>query len=181
MAGQGRNERCRCGSGLKTKRCCGIERGPSAEELARAFLADEGRRVATRMLAAAIEHGPQELFSEMLDLPAHHYQLQLRLPRLLPPELEHLRAAIAHDNQERVDELIGLALAHVDTPSTRAHLVRELLTLIDTDNVHQCAAVAAIFDLTRHESSFLECALSEALAVSAGATTTPSGLLVAAS
>jgi hypothetical protein len=33
----------------------------------------------------------------------------------------------------------------------------------------------------RHESSFLECALVEAVAVSAGATTTPSGLLVAAS
>lgn len=51
---------------------------------------------------------------------------------------------------------------------------------MDTDNVHQCTAAAAIFDLTRHESSFLECALIEALAVSAGATTTPSGLLVAA-
>lgn len=180
MAGQGRNQRCRCGSGLKAKRCCGIERGPSAEELERAFLADESRRVAARVLAASVEHGPQELFSEMLDLPARHYQLQLPLPRLLPPELEHVRTAIADDNQERVDELIGSALTRVDTPSTRAHLVRELLALMDTDNVHQCTAAAAIFDLTRHESSFLECALIEALAVSAGATTTPSGLLVAA-
>jgi len=132
------------------------------------------------VLAAALEHGRDELFAEMLDLPARHYRLQLPLPRLLPPELERLRDAIQTDNTERFDELIGPALAHVDTPTVRAHLVRELLALIDAEHVHQCAAETAIFDLTRHESSFLKCALTQALAVNAGAATTPSGLLVAA-
>lgn len=181
MAGQGRNERCSCGSGLKTKRCCGTARGPSPEQLERAFLADQSRRVAERVLAAALEHGQDELFAEMLDLPARHYRLQLPLPRLLPPELEHLRDAIQTDDTERFDDLIGPAMARVDTPSARAHLVRELLALIDAEQVHQCAAETAIFDLSRRESSFLECAFTQALAVSAGAATTPSGLLVAAS
>ena len=70
MASQGRNERCSCGSGLKAKRCCGTARGPAPEQLARAFLADQSRRVAPRVLAAALEHGHEELFAEMLDLPA---------------------------------------------------------------------------------------------------------------
>ena len=180
MAGPGRNQRCGCGSGLKAKRCCGTPRGPSAQELDRAFLAEQSRRVARRVLAALFEHGRGELFAEMLDLPARHYQLQLRLPAVLSPELEQLRAAIRTDNQERVDELITSAVTTVDTPSTRADLVRQLLSLIDTDDIHPCAAATAVFDLSRSQSSFLEVALIEALAVSAGATTTPSGLLVAA-
>jgi hypothetical protein len=133
------------------------------------------------VLAAALEHGHEELFAEMLDLPAHHYRLQLSLPRLLPPELEHLRDAIQTDDTERFDELTGPALACVDTSSARAHLVRELLALIDAEHVHRCAAETAIFDLSRGESSFLECAFTQALAVNAGAAPTPSGLLVAAS
>src|SRR6266536_1619357 len=46
MAGLGRNERCPCGSGRKVKRCCGVRRGPSEDELAKAFLAVEACRAA---------------------------------------------------------------------------------------------------------------------------------------
>jgi hypothetical protein len=91
------------------------------------------------------------------------------------------RAAIKDDDEEGVDTLIPAALARVDTPIIRAQLVRELLALMETGQVHRCAAVTAVFDLSRRESPFLESALLEALAVSAGATTTPSGLLVATS
>ena len=180
MAGAGRNQRCRCGSGLKAKRCCGTPRGPSAEELDRAFVADQAARVVSQVLDASLEHGRRELFDEMLDLPAQRYELQLRLPPVLPPELEHLRAAIRTDDQERFDELIAPALAAIDTWSVRADLVRELLSLIDAHGIHSCAAATAVFDLSRRESSFLEAALIEGLAVFAGATTTPAGLLVAA-
>lgn len=181
MAGQGRNDRCRCGSGWKAKRCCGVERGPAPEELEKAFLAEQARRVAAQVLAASVEHGREDLFSEMLGLPARHYRLQLPLPRVLPPELERLRAAIAADDEARFDEAIGPALVRVDVPSARATLVRELLSLMEADEVHLCAAATAVFDLSRDESSFLESALVEALAVSAGAARTPSSLLVAAS
>ena len=180
MASPGRNQRCSCGSGLKAKRCCGTPRGPSAQELDRVFVAEQAARVVSQVLEASLEHGRRELFDEMLDLPARHYELQLRLPPVLPPELEQLRTAIRTDDQERFDELINSAVAAVDTPTTRAGLVRKLLSLMDTAHLHSCAAATAVFDLSRPESPFLEAALIEGLAVSAGATTTPSGLLVAA-
>ena len=46
MAQQGRNERCQCGSGRKVKRCCGVRRGPSEAELAKAFLHQQARSAA---------------------------------------------------------------------------------------------------------------------------------------
>ena len=109
MADRGRNELCGCGSGLKVKRCCGTARGPSPDQLERAFLADQSRHVTRRVLVATLEHGHDELFAEMLDLPTRHYR-SLPLPRLLPPELEHLQRAIRTDDTERFDELIGPAL-----------------------------------------------------------------------
>ena len=39
MPGPGRNQPCPCGSGRKTKHCCGEQRGPSEEQLARAHVA----------------------------------------------------------------------------------------------------------------------------------------------
>ena len=39
VPGPGRNQPCRCGSGRKTKHCCGEQRGPSEDQLARAHLA----------------------------------------------------------------------------------------------------------------------------------------------
>ena len=39
MAKQGRNERCRCGSGLKAKYCCDSPCGPSPDAADRSFLA----------------------------------------------------------------------------------------------------------------------------------------------
>jgi hypothetical protein len=39
MPGPGRNEPCPCGSNRKVKRCCGQQRGPSEEQLARAHVA----------------------------------------------------------------------------------------------------------------------------------------------
>ena len=39
MPGSGRNQPCPCGSGRKTKHCCGEHRGPSEDQLARAHVA----------------------------------------------------------------------------------------------------------------------------------------------
>lgn len=46
MPGPGRNELCPCGSGRKVKRCCGVQRGPSEEHLARAHVALLAREAA---------------------------------------------------------------------------------------------------------------------------------------
>src|SRR5947209_8642841 len=57
MADGRRNAPCSCGSGRKAKRCCGIRRGPSESDLARAGLAcrDAGRVDAVVASAAVVE------------------------------------------------------------------------------------------------------------------------------
>ena len=49
MPGPGRNDPCPCGSGRKVKRCCGEQRGPSAEQLARAHVAMLARDAAREL------------------------------------------------------------------------------------------------------------------------------------
>ena len=80
----GRNEPCPCGSGRKAKRCCGIERGPSEESLARAFLSGAARQAAewTSHLSDA---GFDALLDELWELPARDLSLQVELPKFFPP------------------------------------------------------------------------------------------------
>src|SRR3954469_9859717 len=40
MGKVGRNDPCPCGSGRKVKQCCGVQRGPSEQDAARAFLSE---------------------------------------------------------------------------------------------------------------------------------------------
>lgn len=49
MPGPGRNEPCPCGSGRKVKRCCGVRRGPSEDQLARAYVASLARDAAREL------------------------------------------------------------------------------------------------------------------------------------
>ncbi|MGH9185066.1 MAG: hypothetical protein ACRD0U_04510 [Acidimicrobiales bacterium] len=179
MAGPGRNAPCSCGSGQKRKRCCGEARGPGAADLARAFLSTQ-RRVAVMHLAGIDRHEFEELFDAVFDLPDRHLALQLRLPRVLPPVLEELRAAIAEDDHERFHRAVSPALASVDTSVVRADLVRTVLALRDRGELDANLAAAAVFDLTRSTVGLLRSSLCKALAVDAGAVRTPSGLLVAA-
>lgn len=46
MPAAGRNEPCPCGPGHKVKRCCGQQRGPSEDQLARAHISILAREVA---------------------------------------------------------------------------------------------------------------------------------------
>jgi SEC-C motif len=84
MAGLGRNERCPCGSGRKVKRCCGVQRGPSEDELAKAFLAVEARAAAW-VLRGHDDEQLDELHDALIDLPSLDPSLLWPLPRLLTP------------------------------------------------------------------------------------------------
>ncbi len=179
MADEGRNARCGCGSGLKAKRCCGLKRGPGPADLAKAFLAEQRRRAAARLLRVSREDF-EDLFDEMLDLPARDVSLQLQLPRLLSPELEALRAAIDDDDDEGVEELVDAALAQVDDPLQRVALVRAVLALVEAGRVERRVAAVAVIDLASGSSALLRSSLLESLAVSVGAARTPAGLLVVA-
>ena len=67
MPSPGRNESCACGSGRKTKRCCGQVRGPSDDQLARAHiaaLAEDALDHLVRLSDAALERLDDELTNE---------------------------------------------------------------------------------------------------------------------
>ncbi len=93
MGAAGRNEPCGFGSGRKAKRCCGVQRGPSEADLARAFLAGQVGPAA-RVLRGCSDDELNELQAETLELPTLDTSLQLPLPRLLTPDVERLLLAI---------------------------------------------------------------------------------------
>ena len=60
MPGPGRNQPCPCGSGRKVKRCCGEQRGPTEQQLARAHVAVLARHAAPD-LAGLSDHALHHL------------------------------------------------------------------------------------------------------------------------
>ena len=180
MAGPGRNERCPCGSGRKVKRCCGVQRGPSEDELAKAFLAVEAPAAAW-VLRDHDDEQLDELHDALIDLPSVDPSLLWPLPRLLTPELARLGAALA-DQDEDTEALWGLlqgVLAGLDTPRARAGLARAVLALRDGGRLPTELAAAAIIDLASPSTTLVRASLLHAIAVDAGAVPTASGLVVA--
>jgi hypothetical protein len=177
MVQQGRNERCRCGSGRKVKYCCGVRRGPSEVELAKAFLHQQARAAAV-VLAERSDAEVVALLEAATRLPKQDVSLQLPLPRLLSQALERLRAAVADDDPDEVAAAVPAALAEVDTPLVRAGLVRAVLLLRDAGWVSDEIAAAVAVEQASRSTTLLRASLLAAMAVSVGAATTPSGLLV---
>jgi hypothetical protein len=177
MAQQGRNERCRCGSGRKVKRCCGVRRGPSEAELAKAFLHQQARAAAL-VLDTGSDLEVVALLEAATRLPTQEVSMQLPLPRLLSSALERLRVAVAEDEPEQVAAVLPAALAEVDTPIARAGLVRAVQALRDAGLVSDEVAAAVAVEQASRSTTLLRASLLAAVAVSVGAATTPAGLLV---
>jgi hypothetical protein len=177
MAQQGRNERCGCGSGRKVKRCCGVRRGPSEAELAKAFLYQQARSAAL-VLDSRSDAEVVALLDAATRLPTQDVSMQLPLPGLLSPALERLRAAVAEDDPEEIDAAVPAVLAEVDTPVVRAGLVRAVQGLRDAGRVSDAVAAAVAVEQASRSTELLKASLLSAVAVSVGAATTPAGLLV---
>ena len=179
MSDIGRNDRCPCGSGKKAKRCCGVRRGPSPHDLATAFLASEAR-VAAIQLAHLDVVELEDVFDEMLELPAMDVSLQAPLPRRYSPRIERLVEAIADESLEldEIDEALDAALPLVDTAEIRAQLAHAVLDLVDAGRVHEEVGALAVLELTEPGSDFMRSALEQAAAVAGGEACTPAGLLV---
>lgn len=180
MAKTGRNQPCACGSGRKTKRCCGTARGPAPEQQARAWLHAEARDWEELL----DEHGDRDfdaLMEEVVNLPGRDLLLHLPLPRVLPPALERVRAAAATRNKDAVFKAMDAALPVIDTSLLRAHLARSVLALHDDDHRIDCElTAAALIDLARNDPSFvLLGSLAHTFAVATGAARTPGGLVLA--
>jgi hypothetical protein len=177
MAQQGRNERCGCGSGRKVKRCCGVRRGPSEAELAKAFLHQQARTAAL-VLDARSDDEVVALLDAAVGLPKQDVSMQLPLPGLVSPALERLRAAVADDDPDEVAAAVPAVLAEVDTPIVRAGLVRAVLVLRDAGRVSDAVAAAVMVEQASRSTELLKASLLAAVAVGVGAATTPAGLLV---
>jgi hypothetical protein len=100
MPGPGRNQPCPCGSGRKTKHCCGERRGPSEEQLAGAHVAQLCQQTVDELHGLS-DHAPDHLSEALMDLPALDLSLLVTLPKLIGPDLERLREAIERDDADR--------------------------------------------------------------------------------
>ncbi len=179
MAAQGRNERCRCGSGRKVKLCCGVRRGPSDAELAKAFLAGQARSAAMT-LAGLSPDELRELHGEMVELPRLESSLQVPVPRLVTPAVDAMLQAVEDDDVEALEEALPAVLASVDTPLQRARLARAVIELRDAGRLSAPVAAAALLDLGSPElHTFVTTGLVQSAMVALGATRTPGGLVVA--
>lgn len=179
MAKVGRNRPCPCGSGRKAKRCCGVERGPCEESLARAYLSHASRD-ASGTLARVSDADFERLLDRLVDLPRRDLSLQVELPTLFSPELDRLCDAVADDDEEAAEGPLGEVLRTIDTPLERARLARAVIAQHEAGKLDGRLAAAALIDLSCRSRALLCASLLEAVAVRVGATRTPAGILLAA-
>ena len=178
MVKAGRNQPCPCGSGHKTKRCCGERHGPSEESLARAFLAVHEHE-ALQMVITWDRTQFLEVFDEMLDLPERDLSLLVPLPAVLTLELQRLGQVVTDEDDEEIDEAVEAVLPRFDTPLVRAHLARAVVAARDAGRVGREVTAMALVNLASRSLALIRSSLLEAAAVAFGAVETPSGILVA--
>jgi hypothetical protein len=157
-----------------------VQRGPSEDELAKAFLAVEARAAAW-VLRDHDDEQLDELHDALIDLPSVDPSLLWPLPRLLTPELARLGAALADEDNDTdaVGGLLAGVLARLDTPGARAGLARAVLALRGGGRLDQELAAAAVIDLASPSTTLVRASVLHGVAVDAGAVPTASGLVVA--
>jgi hypothetical protein len=152
-------------------------RGPGPHELAKAFLAEQRRQAAIRLIGIGRDSF-DELFHEVVHLPERDLSLQVELPALMTPELMRARAAL--DDPDEFDAALGPLVSRLDTPTRRAGLARAVLELAGAERMDPDVAAVAVIDLTTPSSALLTSSVAEAVGVAAGAVRTPAGLVLAA-
>jgi hypothetical protein len=179
MLGPGRNDPCPCGSNRKVKRCCGQQRGPSEEQLARAHVALLARD-ATADLEGLSERALDHLWEQLLDVPATDLSLLVTLPKLIGPDLKRLQEAISRDDPDWGWDALTTVAEQIDTPQQRAKLADALVRLRDQRRLNRPQAAAALLDLDSRSTRFIGASLLDAVAISVGVEHTPGGLHLAA-
>jgi hypothetical protein len=174
MADVGRNDRCSCGSGRRTRRCCGASGGPGPEALARAELSDLMCIVAPTLIRRS-DAELHALLDRVPRLPGDHPALAWTLPRVLPPELGALRAAVHADDLDAVKDALPRAVAAVDTQVGRAHLARAVLALRDAGRLEVSLAAAAVADLASGSPQLVTASVVEAVLIDVGAAAAAAG------
>jgi len=179
MPGPGRNESCPCGSGRKTKRCCGERRGPSEEQLARARLAALGR-AAIDDLVWLPDDVLDRLREDLFELPAVDLSLHVQLPDLGGADRRRVQRAITDPDSGGSHETVRAVAAEVDTPRQRLRLAEALIRLRGEERVGRREFAYAMYDLGSGGKYLIMASVIHALATHLGGDPTPGGLLVAA-
>jgi SEC-C motif len=175
----GRNQPCACGSGRKTKRCCGEHRGPSEQQLARAHVAQLAYQT-IHELDGLSDRALEHLADEIMDLPALDLSLLVELPRFIGPDLERLCEAIEHDDPEWGWDALTAVHSQLDSPQQRARLADAVVRLRDQNRIGRRQAAFALMNLHSKSNRFIAACLLEAVAVHTGVKPTPGGLKIAA-
>jgi SEC-C motif len=179
VPGPGRNQPCRCGSGRKTKHCCGEQRGPSEEQLARAHVAHLFQQTVDE-LHGLPDRALDQLCEGLMDLPALDLSLLVTLPKLISPDLQCLREAIERDDADWGWDALTNVHKQIDTPQQRARLADAVVRLRDQGRIGHRQAAYALLDLHTPSTRLIAASLLEAVAVSIGVNRTPGGLHIAA-
>jgi hypothetical protein len=179
MPGPGRNQPCRCGSGRKTKHCCGEQRGPSEDQLARAHIAQLAQQTIPD-LDGLTDRALEHLSEGLMDLPALDLSLLVTLPKLIGPDLQRLREAIEHDDPDWGWDALTHVHQQIDTPQQRVRLADAIIQLRDQGRLNHRQAAYALLDLHTPSTRLIAASLLEAVAISIGVNRTPGGLHIAA-
>jgi hypothetical protein len=179
VAKVGRNQPCPCGSGLKAKRCCSVQGGPSPESLARAFLAHASREAAWELRHVS-DRELDRLVDELPELPELDLSLHAELPKLLSPAIDRLCDAFAADDPDAASEPFDELLGVIDTPLERARLARAVIALRAAGRLDVKLAATAVIDVAGECCELVAASLLQAVAVRVGAARTPAGILLAA-
>jgi len=179
MPKPGRNDPCPCGSGRKTKRCCAQPRGPSNDQLERAFIASHAKWAA-REIRDLPSRVLTKLWKELAELPELDLSLVVPLPTLITPELEQLMQAAIDDDLDSAEQALPAVLDVVDTPQQRAQLARAVINLRDTGKLSTRQAAAALIDLESRSQTLIRASLIHAIFIKIGRIRTPGGLRIAA-
>ena len=179
MPTPGRNDPCRCGSGRKTKRCCGQQRGPSQADLATAHVAQLAKQ-SIPDLAGLSDRALDHLWEGLIDLPGIDYSLLVTLPTLISPDLQRLRESIQRDDPDHGWDALTAVHKQIDTPQQRAQLADAIVALRDQRRINRRQAAYALLDLSTPSTRLVAASLLQAVAVSVGVERTPGGLHIAA-
>jgi hypothetical protein len=163
MGNIGRNEPCPCGSGRKAKRCCGVERGPGEDSVARAFLSHVSRD-AVAALDGVSEPEIEAILEDLRELPVLYPSMRVELRAEMSPALERLTDTYATGDPNRAWAPLDAILEEVDTPIERARLIRVVLELRDEGQLDEHSAAAAAFELSCGSRELLRECLTEAVA-----------------
>jgi hypothetical protein len=163
MGSVGRNQPCPCGSGRKAKRCCGVERGPGEESLARAFLSHVSRD-ALAALDGVSEPEIEAILMDLRELPVVYPSMRVALPAEMFPALERLADTYATGDPNRAWAPLDAILEEIDTPAERARLIRVALALHEEGQLDEHSTAAAAFELSCGSRELLRECLTEAVA-----------------